>query len=349
MSVIFSQFEIGNFRGIRHCEAKGLGDVNLFFGKNNSGKSSLLEALFLLTGPSNPAMPLVVNNLRGLHSLTEENLLVDFYQANADNHIRLTAFGEQHYRNVVVKMAENEKSELRLQGNPQLSATDNRSKNFGINITFEVDHSGKTYQTCLTTQDGIKGTTIVDKSYREAIFSQYIPSSMPYNDTEKLHRLFQEKEEGFLLKALRAIEPRVKDIVLSGDALMVDVGMPTRLPINVLGDGVRKVVSLVVAVMNCQGGILLVDEIENGLHFSTMERLWEIIINAVRRKRVQLFASTHSYDMLKALSRAGNKITDEAVDVSAYKLMHREEGEICVLAYSQQDFAYAMEQNMEVR
>lgn len=327
----------------------GLGDVNLFFGKNNSGKSSLLEAFFLLTGPSNPAMPLVVNNLRGLHSLTEDNLLFDFYQANADNHIRLTAAGEQQFRCVVVKMEATEKSELRLLGNPQMSATDNKPKNFGITITFEVDHSGRTYQTRLTTHDGIKGTTIVDNTYRESIFSQYIPSRMPYNDTEKLHKLFQDKEEGFLLDALRTIEPRVRDIILSGDTLMVDVGMPTRLPINVLGDGVRKVVSLVLAVMNCQGGILLVDEIENGLHYSTMERLWEIIINAVRQKRVQLFASTHSYDMLKSLSKAGIKVADETIVLSAYKLIRREDGVTCVLAYPQQDFAYAMEQNMEVR
>lgn len=349
MSIVFKQIEIRNFRGIKHCRVDNLNDVNLFFGKNNCGKSSLLEAMFLLTGPSNPAMPLVVNNLRGLHALTEDNLALDFYSANPDNSIQIEGTGDSLYRHVLVQMISAKKSEVKLQDNPQLSSTDNKARNFGIDITFQVDHSGKTYKTRLTTSDGINGTTIVDNSYKESIFSEYLPSRMPYNDKEKLHKVFQEKQENVLLDALHVIEPRVRDIVLSGDALMVDMGMPVRLPINVLGDGVRKVLSLVLAIMNCRNGVLLVDEIENGLHYSAMEKLWKIILEIAQRQQVQIFVSTHSYDVLKALSKAKQDQGSDGLAVSAYKLMRRQDDEISVLTYNTQELAYAMEQNMEVR
>lgn len=347
MSIVFKQIEIRNFRGIKHCDVNNLSDVNVFFGRNNSGKSSLLEALFLLTGPSNPAMPLVVNNLRGLNTLTEDNLALDFYSANPDNSIIIEGRGDHQYRDVLIKMVSARKAELKLKDNPQLSATDNKVKSFGIDITFKTEQSGKTYKTRLTTSDGLNGTTVVDNSYKEEIFSEFLPSRMSYNDREKLHKMFQEKQEQILLDALRVIEPHVRDVVLSGDMLMVDVGMPTRLPVNVLGDGVRKVLSFVLSVMNCRNGILLVDEIENGLHYSAMEKLWNIILELAKEQNVQIFITTHSYDVLEALSKAWRANND--LSVSAYKLMRREDDEISVLAYNKQELSYAMEQNMEVR
>ena len=44
--------EIEHFRGIRHAKIDGLKEVNIFFGKNNCGKSSLLDAIFLISGLS---------------------------------------------------------------------------------------------------------------------------------------------------------------------------------------------------------------------------------------------------------------------------------------------------------
>lgn len=74
----YTEITIHNYRGIRTCKLKNLGLVNVLFGKNNCGKSSILEAVFLMSGPSNPTMPIIVNNLRNLTSFEEEDIKTDF-------------------------------------------------------------------------------------------------------------------------------------------------------------------------------------------------------------------------------------------------------------------------------
>ena len=76
---MFRSIKIENFRGIRTSEIDDLSQVNLFFGKNNCGKSSVLEALFLVAGQSNPILPFNVNGFRGLTSFSEQDLAIDFY------------------------------------------------------------------------------------------------------------------------------------------------------------------------------------------------------------------------------------------------------------------------------
>lgn len=53
---MFKTIEIEWFRGIKHSKVEGLKQLNLFFGKNNCGKSSLLDAVFLISGLSNPKL-----------------------------------------------------------------------------------------------------------------------------------------------------------------------------------------------------------------------------------------------------------------------------------------------------
>lgn len=62
---MFNKIEIERFRGIKHASIENFKQINLFFGKNNCGKSSLLESLFLASGLSNPLLPIHVNFMRG--------------------------------------------------------------------------------------------------------------------------------------------------------------------------------------------------------------------------------------------------------------------------------------------
>ena len=76
---MFRTIKIDNYRGIRTTEIKELSQVNLFFGKNNCGKSSVLEAILLVSGQSNPILPLNVNGFRGFSNFSEQDLALDFY------------------------------------------------------------------------------------------------------------------------------------------------------------------------------------------------------------------------------------------------------------------------------
>ena len=161
----------------------------------------------------------------------------------------------------------------------------------------------------------------------------------------------KNKREAEVAEALRVFEPRLRDIQLVGDDLLVDMGFQQRLLLNVMGDGIRKVLSIILAIYECAGGILIVDELDNGLHFSVMEDLWAVIFSTASRQNVQLFASTHNIDLLKGLVAWLD--TDGAAcyreKVSAYKLIRTETDEIATLRYGYGQLSYSNAQELEVR
>lgn len=59
-------------------------------------------------------------------------------------------------------------------------------------------------------------------------------------------------------------------------------------------------------MVNCENGYLLIDEFENGLHYSVQEKLWEVIFYLAERLNIQVFATTHSLDCVDAFSAVLN-------------------------------------------
>lgn len=346
ISMIYTDFLAENYRGIRRCELKELELVNLFFGKNNCGKSSLLEAIFLLSGPDNPTLPILTNNLRALDTLDEADLKVEFYQAQPDNIITLASQGEQN-RKAVIQMIESHSKNIPLEQLQQVSS-ETVGRHYGLKIIFTAK-TGNNHHSELIVTEKNEGKVTSDKTYKEELYAEYIPSNyMRNNLVEKLTEVIKNKQEEDVLEALRIVEPRIVDIQLVGSKIMVDIGLPTRLPINVLGDGVRKVLAIILAIYKCRNGVLLIDELDNGLHFSIMSKLWEAILYACRKHHTQLFASTHSIDLVKSLVKAiGNN--GETQPVSAYKLIRKEDDELATLRYNARQLAYAITQEMEVR
>lgn len=76
---MFSKIEIERFRGIKYAFIEGFKQINLFFGKNNCGKSSLLESFFLASGLSNPLLPIHVNIVRGYGKARLNDLILRLF------------------------------------------------------------------------------------------------------------------------------------------------------------------------------------------------------------------------------------------------------------------------------
>ena len=92
---MFSTLKIERFRGIKYARIDNLRKINLFFGKNNCGKSSLLDAVFLIAGLSNPKLPLNVNILRNYRKLDKSDMLLDFYALDASQPISIIAWNDE--------------------------------------------------------------------------------------------------------------------------------------------------------------------------------------------------------------------------------------------------------------
>lgn len=333
----YNEVNIQNYRGIRNCHIKDLNLINLFFGKNNCGKSSLLESIFILSGPSNPTFPIVFNNVRSLVGAKEETMLIDFYQIDSKNKIKISSSGNNK-RNLEISILKSQSKDISLDNLNQLNV-ENIGKHYELKFNFSVGNEEKHYHTELLVKEGSgdTGKIITDKMQNQA------------NEHEMLAEIIKNKKEGAIIDALRLVEPKIKNIQLVDNAIMVDVGYATLLPINVLGDGVRKILNITLSIHKCSNGILLVDEIDNGLHHSVMQKLWEVIMKTCREFNVQFFAANHSIDVIKSLVQVINNNHSNDLPVSAYKLLKKEDDELVALRYGTKELSYVIGQELEVR
>ncbi len=349
---MFSNISIRNYRGLRKSEISNLAQINLFFGKNNCGKSSVLESIFLISGQSNPVLPITANNMRGITRFNEQVIAIDFYSADPKNKIFIAADGDKH-RELQIEMIKSDSHDVAL-GELNSGKSNEAQLHYGLKATYKLQGIETQYNSeIVISQDHPeKGKIDIDKRYNETLFSQYIPSGyMKIAITDKFANIIKNKQENEIIEILRIIEPRLQDIQLVEQDIMVDIGMSQRLPINVLGDGIRKILCIIIAIYNCSNGILIIDEMDNGLHFSVMKKLWAAIFDVARKNNVQLFISTHSLDLIKGVTAYLD--TEEAKIcrplIAAYKLIRKKDDEVVALRYDYNNLTYSITQEMEMR
>ena len=346
--MIYEEVTIENFRGIRICHVEHLGQINIFFGKNNCGKSSLLEALFLLTGQSNPMLPLQVNNIRGINVSSEDDVTSIFYRSQKENIIEIKSKGEAT-RHLKISLSE-EPDISTVQSDKKKKIDSTPISRFAINLKYETGAAADKHYSKIILAGGKATKVVRDPGYKEKIIGSYIASGSMINDERRdLEDIIKNKEESHILDGLKLLEPRIQGIQLVGRKIMADVGLPTLLPINVLGDGTRRVLPLLLSIFKMRGGLLFMDEIENGLHYSVMEGLWTTMMHAAIKFGTQIFISTHSTDIIKSLINAHAAMDGGAPTVSAYKLIRKDDDELMALRYDAAQLSYVSNQEIEVR
>ncbi len=118
------------------------------------------------------------------------------------------------------------------------------------------------------------------------------------------------------------------------------------VPIGSMGDGVWRMLGLAITMTQCQDGILLVDEIDAGLHYSVMVDMWKLIYETAKRLDVQVFATTHSYDCVRSLAKV---ITPESVGSDRITLQRIEVGRETPVQYTEEEIIVVADNDLEVR
>jgi AAA15 family ATPase/GTPase len=159
------------------------------------------------------------------------------------------------------------------------------------------------------------------------------------------------KRLGEIIPSLQIIEPRLRRLSLvpfaGGPEIHGDVeGISRLVPVPLIGEGMRRLLSMVLAIANVPGGIVLVDEIENGLHYSVLPNVWKALADAARRNDVQVFAATHSWECLRAAHETFSQ--EEPYDFRYYRL-DRKDGEVSCVPYDRELIETSLTMGMEVR
>lgn len=159
-------------------------------------------------------------------------------------------------------------------------------------------------------------------------------------------------QQDVLRDALRVAEPRLQRlaVVVLGQSpvLHADIGVGRLMPLPLMGEGMTRIFSLVVGIGNAPNGVVLVDEIENGLHHSVLQRVWRVIAEAARQFDVQVFATTHSFECIEAAHRAFDEDLGLDYDFRLHRL-ERVNGNIEVRTSDREALRAALDMGLEVR
>ena len=348
---MYSSFQVENFRGFKDLRLDDLARVNLIAGKNNTGKSALLEAIFTNTGEYDAFRLLRATEVNlGESDGSEWEPL--FHNLDTNSPIRMCG-------GVVVAPLSPEEMECLDITVVDIDALPDNSRL--VRFTDEEDPDVSTK--FLKFQSGGENPIYLAWNFRlyrnvrkptlrfPAIFipsSEMVPRSQ---DTRRFSKLLVERRSDNLLPVLRELEPRITGLALIGEPASIygDLkGLEQPMPISSMGEGIRRLTSLLLAISMTPDGIVFIDEIENGLHYSVQTSVWEAIAEAARAYNVQIFTTTHSYEMIRAaheafhIGRAGN--------FHFYRLSRdRENNEVRAVSYDEETLGAALEAGFEVR
>lgn len=341
--------EIHNFRGFKNFIIPDAKRINVFLGKNNCGKSSILDALYMHLKPTLPQNFLAINEVRGFHPKSTDDLKMNFYNGDTTANIQISSEIDGGTRTLSIVHAEKSVSEMLITDNNEQNIL---LKDYTIGFHVETENGNKEYTSLSIDHNNPKIIKIVNsENFLELQPVHYVTPSGPYRDMEKFFAAaVKNKQESFISKVLHKVDDRINDVVIAGDQILVDVGLEQRIPIQLMGDGMRKMLALIVNINDIPNGYLLIDEIDNGLHYTAMEPMWKAIIEISKAKNVQIFATTHNIDSLKALNTSLSEYDDDIQDeLSVYSIRNYSETDRKVVRSNYGQFSHLIDEELEIR
>jgi len=362
---MYTSFHIENYRCFKSLDIPTFKRINLIAGKNSVGKTAILEAMFLHCGNRNVTLPLAVNRWRGYENFRVDlfdrhgqqiwdSIFRDFDPANA---ITLTGVDNKTGRRVVRLRNTTETEGLSLDDQLDLALT-NESDAEG----FSTDTSPRQFLELSQTVNGeihrhylIMGA---DKLMPippapEPPFPATFSSDKNRNSNENAQRFQALKERGerrVLEEALRVIEPNLNRIEVGApygsialEAILQNNERP--IPLGYMGDGIARLTSIILSFSYARGGVVLIDEIENGMHYSILPQIWNMIDRASNIFETQAIITTHSFE---AIAAAHKHFSSVDYDFMFHRLESKDT-DIKLRTFEQDMLESAIENQFEVR
>jgi hypothetical protein len=354
---MLTSLKIERFRGIPSLTLKDLGRVNVFIGENGAGKTTVLEAVYLAAFPTSPGRLLSLGQHREMPSPnldSTDSLDTLFFNGDLSQGPRFEfSIRNQPPHQLAVNSLQNSGFEDLGEYPLEPSAFANSPVVHGIEVKY-TPSDGKPDGYKLTLHRLPSAIRVSAPPRNEGGIGCYpIPArwANSVQDTASaLTWLIETKRPGTFLKMLQAVDPRVADIKPGSrggsPVVLVDVGLPTMLPINVLGDGLCRVALLTTGLFAGGAQLLAVDEIDSGLHYSAMAGVWRGICELVKQEDKQIFCTTHNEEML---ARTLDAFADAPELLRVFRLDRMKDGRIEAALYGYDLLGVAERTAVEIR
>ncbi|MEB3309206.1 MAG: ATP-binding protein [Snowella sp.] len=374
---MLSSFEISNFRLFQHLEVEKLSRVNLVVGKNNAGKSTFLEAVELYASNASTTLLLDLIEARQESWFSEAHPFSENFLSNPVRHLffgyRLPMIGEVGIS--LGEVSSNKKIHITTaayqdkiddEGNIRRTRLSNSQIDEEISdiefflIAEEGEKTRRLFRLNRDLRDARRSNRIIyGRQESEVKYTWQIVSTnnMPNHKLAALWDLTGLTNLGSeVISALGLIDNRVSNIAFVEDIsrgrssdnripLVKIEGINEPLPLKSMGDGITRLFHIIVALVNAQNGLLLIDEFENGLHWSVQPKVWDIVFRLSERLNVQVFATTHSRDCIEGFDSAWNNYPE----LGAFFRLDVKDDYIRATEYTSETLTDAIDMDVEVR
>lgn len=373
--------QIQNYRNLKDLKIPSLGQVNLITGKNNTGKTSFLEAV---------GVYIAEFDLSFISELLEDR----------GDELDLNILGKKHGREDIIKSYLNslssffnsrktsiDQDNLILIGQLEKESFDsNIVQNTALSIRFvtgfqETQSIDFKQQEIFESLDLYKNREDIDiglqirvgergfimslsenffmnsyfpNLYKERVF-QFIRSGNFGRKEDDKHwdNITLTEKEKYVIEAIQIIEPTIERLAFISKSqrkrspVVKLLDNKEVLPLKSMGDGINRILTIILAMVNVDNGYLLIDEFENGLHYTTQEKLWKVIFHLAKTLNIQVFATTHSRDCIASFEKVLNE-PENQVSGNLIRLENKN-GDIRQVEYNAEELQIAVNQNIETR
>lgn len=347
--LMIESIQIKNLKGFKSLEIGGLRRVNIIAGDSGSGKTDFLESIFV-AGGSNPEIYMrtrawrglgdvtrVVPSRRGYESLFRE-LFFDFDQTQSASVEFTDSFRGR--RSLTVKYRSEEEYTLSLKNRGQVSALTM------IPLQFKWKIGDKAHDGVIQVKDGNLSFSGFPEVYPVWLVSPAIPDPV----AEHFSELSKRKQHLAIVEAIRGVFPAISALSLESIAGQIVVCasldyLKEKLPVGMISGGITKYLWILTAITSNPGGVVLIDEIESGLYFRSMEKILESVVRFAEDNNVQLFATTHSSEFLSAVA----SVMDSKPDQFCFLQSSRKDRECIIRAAKGPSSIAALKTRIELR
>jgi hypothetical protein len=366
--LMIKSLEIEHFRCFKHLSLAGLRRINVVVGENAAGKTALLEAM-LLGARATPQAALILTQLR---TLPVPSVVVALPMPvgvapgsfkSLWDHL-FSSFDSSRPISIKYQDSKDQTFALRVfYSGPETTSLPLGTITLGpvgmsgvptnvIPIVFErTPPNGQTHrlEASLNPQNQIVQAAAADLGPACAIFA----STLAYNPQDNAIWFSQLSAKG-REKELNEILHREFDYVADMSVLSPD-GIPAvytalkphpvKFPVTLVSAGIHKFLSIILAASSYENGIVLIDEVENGIYYRRLPALWTVLHRLTEHNKSQVFVSTHSRECLNA------SLPILQADPDAFSLiqMERTEGQCSARVFSGHEYQKALEQGAEMR
>lgn len=345
---------IKNFKNLSELRIDKMSRVNLIVGRNNVGKSTLLEAISTYLAKGSDAWLRKILARRGevIGAQTNDlNLIKKHY-------LSLFSGGLEDYSQksaIIIGETVDDDNLLKILQVKVTEKLTNVHLFSGLESDGHVEYENEI--PCLQRSVGKKSNLIFYQNKNNAAIVDYnfqYVHTIDFNtkDNAALYDSIALTDgEAYLIEALNVINPHIRKINFINDnetgqripVVLLD-NDEVRYRLSSMGDGINRLLTIILAMLNGRNGALLVDEFDTGLHYSVQDKLWQIVFMLAEKLNVQVFATTHSNDSIRSFAEANENGNGECIRLDDRM------GNIVPTIYSNRDdILFALDNNIEVR